>query len=303
MSESTSPRDEGARLLQQGDVPGAIGKLQEAVMQDSKDAQAFSYLGIAYVRHGNLDAGVRALQGAASLQPDDPQIRYNLALALQHAHRPDEARTELLEVLRTHPEHTNARQLLARLGAGPAPVEAPPGRGAVPTQDYPASNPSTAYGTPGAVVTPAEPIASNGGAGLEYRVEHAAEGDPPSAGRRILRGLMWGPVYGQWWTLWSLISLVIFRFSSLNPTDVLIEALVYLIGYGFFGSLAGLIIGATGARENVAAGIGIGVGMLVMVLEYLLTGSAFQFINVFFYFITGRFVGAGLETRVHEPVR
>jgi len=206
-------------------------------------------------------------------------------------------------VLRTHPEHANARQLLARLGAGPAAVEAPPGRGAVPTKDYTASNASTAYGSPGAVVTPAEPVASNGGAGLEYRVEYAAEGDPPSPGRRIMRGLMWGPVYGQWWTLWSVISLVIFNLGRLDVTDIILRSLVYLVGYGICGSLTGLIIGATGARDKAAMGIGIGVGMLVMLIRAMMEQSPFRLISVFFYFVTGQYVGAGLGNRIHEPVR
>ena len=36
--------------------------------------------------------------------------------------------------------------------------------------------------------------------------EASVEGVAPGPGRRIARGMFWGILYGQWWTLWTIAS-------------------------------------------------------------------------------------------------
>jgi hypothetical protein len=123
----------------------------------------------------------------------------------------------------------------------------------------------------------------------------------PSIGRRILRGMLWGVWYGQWWTLWSVLSLFLWGQGSFGAGLVLYVLLKAIVN-GFFGSLAGLIIGAVDASPSIGAAIGIGTGLVLCGAWALLFQNAMQLINFFFYFITGRFVGFGITGRVQKPV-
>ena len=126
--------------------------------------------------------------------------------------------------------------------------------------------------------------------------------EAPSLGRRLLRGWLWGMLYGQWWTLWFVISSFLWRMDQATSPGMIVVTIVYAIVNGFFGSLAGLVIGALNADETAGAGIGIGAGMLIMLLEVVVFRSAFQLVNIFFYFFTGRYVGSGIAGRVQRPV-
>ena len=70
----------------------------------------------------------------------------------------------------------------------------------------------------------------------------------------------------------------------------------------FFGSVTGLLIGATNVEAGAALGIGIGVGVLLCLLEVLVSHSAFSFVNILFWIFTSRFVARGLWYRIHQPV-
>jgi hypothetical protein len=124
----------------------------------------------------------------------------------------------------------------------------------------------------------------------------------PGAGRRIVRGMLWGALYGQWWTLWTIISEFVWGHATVDAKFVIV-AIVMAFVFGFFGSLTGLIIGASNANFRTGPAIGIGAGILLCLLEAALTKDATSMINLFFYFFTGRFVGAGITWRVQQPVR
>jgi hypothetical protein len=121
----------------------------------------------------------------------------------------------------------------------------------------------------------------------------------PGIGRRLVRGLLWGAIYGQWWTLFAIISPFIWGHGSFD----LGVTMLYLVVYGFFGSLTGLIIGAFNASMGTGVALGVGVGLLLCALEALLSRDSGALIKVIFYFFTGRFVGAGITWRVQQPVR
>ena len=61
---------------------------------------------------GDVDAALSELQQALRLAPDNPQVHYQLARALERAGRPAEARTHFDEARRLWPKPvtTDARQ-------------------------------------------------------------------------------------------------------------------------------------------------------------------------------------------------
>jgi len=128
----------------------------------------------------------------------------------------------------------------------------------------------------------------------------------PGIARRLVRGLLWGAVYGQWWTLLRLGWEVFWGISrgdvSFDFKFILFAVLLFVV-FGFFGSLAGLVIGAANASIGTGAAIGIGVGLVLCLLEAVASHDSGALINIVFYFFTGRYVGARVTWRVHQPVR
>jgi Flp pilus assembly protein TadD len=72
-------------------------------------------LGAVQCEQGRCQEGVAHLQTAADLSPNDPELRTNLAHALQAAGRPAEARAELLHALALAPDYPPARAALAAM--------------------------------------------------------------------------------------------------------------------------------------------------------------------------------------------
>ena len=124
-------------------------------------------------------------------------------------------------------------------------------------------------------------------------------GAAPGIARRVGRGVFWGIVYGQWWTLLNIF----WSFAWGHGGVSFGVGLQMVIFYGFFGCLAGVIIGAANMPLGRGAIVGVSVGILVWLLEMALSGDTGGLINIFFYFFTGRFVGAGITWRVQQPVR
>jgi hypothetical protein len=127
------------------------------------------------------------------------------------------------------------------------------------------------------------------------------DGVPPGLVRRVLRGMGWGVLYGQWWTLWTLLSMFIWGHGSFSAR-IVIYLIVMAVVFGFFGSVTGVIIGALNASESTGTVIGVGMGILLCLLEVLLARSAGGLVNLFFYFFTGRYVGRGITRRVQQPL-
>ncbi|MGV3720016.1 MAG: hypothetical protein ACO1SX_03815, partial [Actinomycetota bacterium] len=138
-------------------------------------------------------------------------------------------------------------------------------------------------------------------AAMYYAQDQTYGGKPPSIGRRLLRGWGWGMLYGQWWTLWSIISWVLWGRASLDP-KFFIGVLIYAVAYGFVGSLVGIIIGAANLDEDQGVYVGVGAGVVIMGLRFLLSPDPMQFLNIIFYYFTGRYIGGGVAGRVQQPV-
>ncbi|MFN3648926.1 MAG: tetratricopeptide repeat protein [Armatimonadota bacterium] len=300
---SASPREEGARQLQAGNLPEAERLLSEAVRLDPGDARAYGLLGICQARQGNLPAALVALRQASALQPGDAAAHYNLALAAFQAGDTREAASAVRRALQLQPEHAGAQDLLRRIEASGAastvapPAAAPAAPNAAPAPPLLGGPAQTWQPAPAAGPAPGAPMT------LPTGTPHAAAvpaGKLPGIGRRFLRGWGWGLLYGQWWTLWSTISMFLFSRGSV-PSDWWVETIGQAIIYGFFGAITGWIIGLANLDEEKGWMVGVGAGLIILGLEMLL-GGGFMAINIFFYVFTGRYIGAGIASRVQRPV-
>jgi|SRR5579871_1972231 len=132
MSEA---RDAGYQALQQGDVAGAVARLEEAAQQNPQDYLAHLYLGAAYGQAGRHAEAVQALTRAVQLDPSNAQARYNLGIALERAGWREQAITALQQALQLRPDYEMAKAALQRLMPPPAvtfPMGVTPSAGASP---------------------------------------------------------------------------------------------------------------------------------------------------------------------------
>jgi hypothetical protein len=126
----------------------------------------------------------------------------------------------------------------------------------------------------------------------------------PPTSVRLARGAGWGLVYGQWWTLLNVFWTIFWAStrSSLHPAGIALLVIVFAVVFGFAGCLLGVVIGAANPPVATGAIFGIVAGLVFCGLEILLSGSLFSFINIFFWFVTGRFVGALITAKVRQPI-
>jgi tetratricopeptide (TPR) repeat protein len=73
-------------------------------LYDPDSAENLTALGTLYARHGDVDAALKPLSRAAELEPQSPQMQYNLALAYFQLGRFEQARTPLASALARWPD-------------------------------------------------------------------------------------------------------------------------------------------------------------------------------------------------------
>lgn len=88
---------------------------KEAVFIDPKNARAQTFLGILQSRDKEHESAIKSLETAVSLDANNVDIRYNLALAYEVAGRKDEAKVEYTKVLELNPNHKEASNNLKLL--------------------------------------------------------------------------------------------------------------------------------------------------------------------------------------------
>ncbi len=127
----------------------------------------------------------------------------------------------------------------------------------------------------------------------------------PPSGLRFLRGAGWGALFGQWWTLWTIASHLLWHGTdgSFSVGGLALLIVIYAVVYAFFGAIAGLIIAAISAPPGKGALVGIVVGLCVMGIEAMIMGGLGSLINIFFYYVTGRYIGVNIAVRVSRPVQ
>jgi Flp pilus assembly protein TadD len=100
-------------LLQQRKLPEAVAEYQKAVAADSKDWQANARLGAARLRLGQLTQAYHYLLNAQNLQPENADIRLDLATIYLVNAKLEQAREQALSVLDKDPGNLRALRLYA----------------------------------------------------------------------------------------------------------------------------------------------------------------------------------------------
>ncbi len=298
---------EGLRMLQAGQLTDAANFFSNIVQSDNQNGPAFGYLGIALTRLGQTEPALQALGQASQLQPQEPAAQYNVAIGLMHAGRHQDAIPFLQYTLQLDPTHAQAQAALAGISAAPAPSPA-----YEPYVSQPAAYQQSAFG--------AQPVSAMGQAplsgpvypaaaqpqGMNYQqtarpqVVHVA----PNPGTRLLRGLGWGALYGQVWTGWNLFWAAVWNFKDFGIGGMLFLLCVFLVAFTIGGMIAGLIISALPPTIQSGVIVGVVLGLVFFGLEILFEGGVgSSYINIFFWFFTGRFVGANIAARVHRPIQ
>lgn len=88
---------------------------KEAVFIEPNRARAHAFLGILQSRDKEHDSAIKSLETAVSLDGNNADMRYNLALAYEFAGKIDEAKAEYEKVLELEPEHKEAANNLKLL--------------------------------------------------------------------------------------------------------------------------------------------------------------------------------------------
>ena len=102
-------------LLKNNDPAGARNLLMLACEQDSADAEAWFLLGMSNNRLELIDEAVRCFQRATAIQPEQPEIQYNLAKTYERQGDIDAALQGFREVLRLKPDFVVAYTKLGTL--------------------------------------------------------------------------------------------------------------------------------------------------------------------------------------------
>lgn len=95
-------RVECAQKLDQGPREEAHALCEQ--LYDPDNAEKLMTLGTIYAQHGDLEAALKPLRQAAELQPQSPQMQYNLALAYYQLNRLEDAREPMAGAVKRWPD-------------------------------------------------------------------------------------------------------------------------------------------------------------------------------------------------------
>ncbi|MBN01812.1 MAG: hypothetical protein CMJ77_22110 [Planctomycetaceae bacterium] len=104
-----------AVLAGEGDRDAANALLSQARLLASDNVDRFVRLGQAYARIGQVQQAIEFFQRATTLEPQKPEPRFNLAIALQLSGQSASAVTQYSQLLETHPGLIEAANNLAWL--------------------------------------------------------------------------------------------------------------------------------------------------------------------------------------------
>ncbi len=107
--------ERGKRLLEQGEVNGAIPLLRDAAELRKKDAGAWFLYGLALSRAGRTKDARKAFEKALKLQPDDAAARTGLAYSLFRLNKPRDAEREARRALQLAPQNAEARYIIGAI--------------------------------------------------------------------------------------------------------------------------------------------------------------------------------------------
>jgi tetratricopeptide repeat protein len=307
----------GIAQVRQGALASAIPSLQEAARLMPDSVSASYNLAVALFQAQRLPEARAEAQRTLALNPQHPTAgdligRINAAQPAPGGAAGGAARDEALSPRGAAPlQDSAATPSTVSLSAftPPPPDFTPEGVPQAPGAGFTGETPAAQASAPAPswVGAPAAgfPVPSvPGGAPALQGASFTAPAIPgvgeaaPGVGLRLLRGWLWGILYGQWWTVWSLVSFFLWNHQDVG-VGLIVLVVIWVVVYGFFGSLTGLIIGAANLDQEQAGWAGVGVAALAFGLETLLGG--FSVVNLVWYFFTGRFIGHGLGARIQHP--
>lgn len=109
-----SLKEEGLRLIKEGEYQKALSVLDKLVEIDPSDPQAFLYLGVAYFEMGNKAEAIAAFEQSVS-NKITPRGCYNLGLAYEAVERLGEAMTQFENAVRMDNSYKAALEAIERL--------------------------------------------------------------------------------------------------------------------------------------------------------------------------------------------
>ncbi|RME48116.1 MAG: tetratricopeptide repeat protein [Deltaproteobacteria bacterium] len=105
----------GKALLAQGKLDGARNAFEAVVARDPLQTEAYTLLGVVFMRMGKIEDAQVNLAKALDLNPDLAAAHYNLALAIRgQRHRLPEALQHLEKAVALEPDDPDIREELAR---------------------------------------------------------------------------------------------------------------------------------------------------------------------------------------------
>jgi hypothetical protein len=135
-------------------------------------------------------------------------------------------------------------------------------------------------------------------AALSAPVSYARLEDATPLSLRLMQGVGWGVLFGQWWTLWTVI------WNLVGVTQVRAMSNVeYALFYAFFGAVVGGTIAVLDADVCLGAKLGIGIGVVACLVETALAHSSGALFYLLWYFFTGRFIGRQVARRLQQGTK
>jgi tetratricopeptide (TPR) repeat protein len=86
------------------DIPRAVSAYEHAVEGIKKDKVVWTNLGMAYFRNNQIDQALKALITASNLDPNDPEVRFNLGTVRRQKHDYAGAVTDLEVAVKLKPD-------------------------------------------------------------------------------------------------------------------------------------------------------------------------------------------------------
>jgi tetratricopeptide (TPR) repeat protein len=105
----------GAAALSSGNTRSAIPLLEQLVKISSNYPQAWTQLGLAYMRARELDQASKAFQKELEINPDDPQVHNYLGLAYEAEHEDDAAIAAFRQQIALDPLDKTAHEALGNV--------------------------------------------------------------------------------------------------------------------------------------------------------------------------------------------
>ena len=105
----------GAAALSSGNTRSAIPLLEQVVKINPNYPQAWTQLGLAYMRARELDLAANAFQKELEINPDDPQVHNYLGLAYDAGHKDDAAIAAFRQQIALDPLDKTAHEALGNI--------------------------------------------------------------------------------------------------------------------------------------------------------------------------------------------